>query len=442
MEKHTDIIASLKGRRVAVVGGGVSGLAAARLLVAKGADVLVSDSSPREKVSADLLALPVRFEFGGHTEALLQQALLVVSPGVKPTHPVLVEADKRGIPRCAEVELGYLSLPKSLRYCAITGTNGKTTTTSLIGHIVRTAGKKVFVGGNIGDPLCNLAIDYAALQKEMPDFAVLELSSYQCEEIHTFDANVAVLLNITPDHLDRYPSVDAYAAAKARLFERQNASHASILNKEDRFCGGLGAKLTSRVIWFTPDDETGISFERSQLLGRHNRENQVAAVRAAIALGIDMASIQKGIDTFGGVEHRIERVRTVGGVTYFNDSKATNDDAAAKALLAVPAPIIWLAGGRDKNGGYALSKAAGKNKIKLAILFGEAAPLIEEAMIGTCAIARVDNIEEAVARAAREAQDGDAVLLSPACSSFYQFKNYEERGRTFKSLVNALGGTV
>jgi UDP-N-acetylmuramoylalanine--D-glutamate ligase len=437
METHTNIIASLKGRRVAVVGGGVSGLAAARLLVAKGADVLVSDSSPREKVSTALLALPVRFELGGHTEALLSHELLVVSPGVKPTHPVLVEAAKRGIPRCAEVELGYLSLPKTLRYCAITGTNGKTTTTSLIGHIVKTAGKRVFVGGNIGDPLCNLA-----LTTELPEVAVLELSSYQCEEIHTFDAHVAVFLNLTPDHLDRYASVEAYGAAKARLFEKQSAAHTSVLNKEDRFCAQLGPKLASQVTWFTPDEQVAVSFEHSHLLGRHNRENQVAAMKAALALGIDTASIQKGIDTFGGVEHRIERVRTVSGVTYFNDSKATNDDAAAKALLAVPAPIIWLAGGRDKNGGYALSKAAGTNKVKLAILFGEAAPLIEAAMVGTCAIARVANLEEAVARASQEAKAGDAVLLSPACSSFDQFKNYEERGRTFKTLVNALGGTT
>ncbi len=427
MKPHEEIIASLAGRRVAVVGGGTSGLAAARLLLARGAKVLISDAAPREKVRAEILALPAAFELGGHTSALLQEELLVLSPGVDPRHPVLAEARARGVPMCGEIELGYSSLATKPRLVAVTGTNGKTTTTALIGHICTRAGRKTFVGGNIGAPLCDLT--------DAVDIAVLELSSYQCEGLISFDADVAVWLNLTPDHLERYASVDDYAAAKERLFTLQAAAHTSVLCADDLFCRAAAPRLRSRVVWFGASDRDPYPLDATPLLGAHNRQNQRAAIAACRALGIEDGAIEDGLRTFQGVEHRIEKVAEQAGITWYNDSKGTNDDAASKALAAVAAPIVWLAGGKDKGGGYELSRRAAQGKVKLAILYGAAAPLIADALRDVCPIERVTTLDEAVGRARNVARRGDSVLLSPACSSFDQFKNYEERGRRFKTLV-------
>jgi UDP-N-acetylmuramoylalanine--D-glutamate ligase len=428
MSRHLQIIASLKGRHVTVVGGGVSGNAAAKLLLARGAVVRISDSASEDKVSK----IPgVAYEFGGHTEAILQDEMLVLSPGVDPRHPVLAKARASGMPICGEVELAACALKVKPRYIAITGTNGKTTTTALIGHILKTAGKDVFVGGNIGEPLSSL--DRAV------DIAVLELSSYQCEGLITFDPDVAVWLNLTPDHLDRYASVADYADAKARLLQLQSSAHVSVINERDPYCLAVVKSLSTKVRRFSIDKPSGYELEHTPLLGAHNRENQRAAIAACEAIGVDHAAIQKGLDTFQGVEHRIEKVAVQKGVTWFNDSKGTNDDAASKALAAVPAPIVWLAGGKDKGGGYGLSRGAAQGKVKLAIVYGAAASLIADAVKDIVKVERVETLAQAVARARDIAVSGDSVLLSPACSSFDQFKNYEERGRTFKALVKEQG---
>ena len=410
-----------------VVGGGVSGNAAARLLLSRGAVVRISDSATEDKVTQ---ISGVAYELGGHTDAILQDEMLVLSPGVDPRHPVLAKARAKGMPICGEVELAACALRKKPKYIAITGTNGKTTTTALVGHILRGAAKTVFVGGNIGEPLSTLA-----MSEEAVEIAVLELSSYQCEGLITFDPDVAVWLNLAPDHLDRYATVADYADAKARLLQLQSSTHTSVINERDPYCLTVVKSLSTKVRRFSVDKPTDYELEKTPLLGVHNRENQRAAIAACEALGIAHDAIQKGLDTFQGVEHRIEKVTVSDGITWYNDSKGTNDDAASKALAAVAAPIVWLAGGKDKGGGYTLSRKAAIGKVKLAILYGAAAPLISDAMKGMIKVERVDTLDQAVARAREIAVSGDSVLLSPACSSFDQFNNYEERGRKFKALV-------
>ncbi len=446
MTTAADLIRSLPGRRVTVVGGGVSGVSAARVLQRLGAKVLVSDKAA--VASPALSALMVPLELGGHSARIAEADLIVVSPGVPPE--VLTLAGD--VPVVGEMELAYVLLEKigfgKTRLVAVTGTNGKTTTTALIGHIIAAAGRSVFVGGNIGAPLSDLAL----LPGSLPELIVLEVSSYQAEGLRSLAADVAVYLNMTPDHLDRYASVEEYAAAKERLFALQNEKGVAVLNADDARVLATPTRASKQTFSTEggaadaqlPEPDTGtVKSERYALAagvlrGKHNRQNQLAAILATRALGLSSAEIQKGLDSFAGVEHRIERVREVAGVQYFNDSKATNDDAAAKALLSFAQPIVWLAGGKDKHGGYAACVAAGRGRVKQAILFGEAAPLIEAAMQPVCPCQRVEDLRAAVSRAAQLAKKGDVVLLSPACSSFDQFKNYEERGRLFKTLVNAL----
>lgn len=440
METVVNILHTLAGRPVTVVGGGVSGVAAAALLVKHGARVLVSDKAAQTK--PELEALGVALELGAHSARIAQADLVVTSPGVSPE--VLRLAGD--VPVIGELELGY-ALMQRATVCAVTGTNGKTTTTALIGHIVQAAGRRVFVGGNIGAPLSGLA-----LREETVDNVVLEVSSYQAEGLRTLAADVAVYLNLTPDHLDRYPDIEAYAAAKQRLFDLQGDKGTAILSADDarvrdvstraerKFFSTLSRSADAFLSGADTAEVEGETFAlgRGLLRGRHNRENQLAAILATRALGIASLDVQKGLDTFAGVEHRIELCGTVAGVQYFNDSKATNDDAAQKALVSFAQPLVWLAGGKDKHGGYAASAAAAKHRVKLALLFGEAAPLIADALRGVCDVERVSDLAAAVSRAAAVAREGDVVLLSPACSSFDQFKSYEERGRLFKTLVKEL----
>lgn len=441
MEKVADILHTLAGRPVTVIGGGVSGVAAAALLAKYGARVLVSDKSAQAK--PELEALGVALELGTHSHRIAQADLVVTSPGVPPE--VLQLAGD--VPVIGELELGYVLLGTRAPLCAVTGTNGKTTTTALIGHILAAAGRRVFVGGNIGAPLSGLA-----LSEEQVDNIVLEVSSYQAEGLRTLAADVAVHLNLTPDHLDRYPDIEAYAAAKERLFDLLTEKGTAVLSADDERVRDLSTRaerkffstLNRSADAFLSDADTAevegetFALGRGVLRGRHNRENQLAAILATRALGVSSVDLQKGLESFAGVEHRIELCGSVAGVQYFNDSKATNDDAAQKALVSFTQPIVWLAGGKDKHGGYAASAAAAKTRVRTALVFGEAAPLLADALEGVCAVERVPDLRAAVARAAAIAQSGDVVLLSPACSSFDQFKNYEERGRLFKTLVQGL----
>lgn len=451
------LFAEPKGRRIAVVGAGVSGLAAAKLLAALGADVLLSDSSkgPSPAVELAMQGVACRFEWGGHSKIAGEQGL-VVSPGV----PEKALAHAARLPRVGELELASLHAPKR-PLVAVTGTNGKTTTTALIGHLLGSASEEnVFVGGNIGVPFARYALELMGGRQAAQRY-VLEVSSYQAEQLVAMSPNVGVYLNLTPDHLDRYPSLAAYGEAKAQLFTRQTRDDVLVLNADDPMVQALHKRSPARVVWFSLDRQLSANdiwleaaaiarfgaesyrLDRSVLRGRHNRQNQLAAIAAARSLGMAPEEVQARLDSFAGVEHRIERVADYRGVQWFNDSKATNDDAAQKALEAFSAPefggqVVWLAGGRDKRGGYAGCVRAAKGRVRAALLFGEAAPLIEQALSGVCPTVRVEDLATAVQEASRLAKSGDVVLLSPACSSFDQFKNYEERGRAFKTLVQQL----
>lgn len=446
------------GCTIGVLGGGVTGVAAARLLLKLGAKVVLSDRMRHERTTPELRELEqqgVVLELAQHGDALYECEAVVVSPGIASTLPLFRELQDRDIALWSELELALCQLPK-LPICAVTGTNGKTTTTALIGHLLQSSHKRVFVGGNIGRPLSELSLEYHA-SGLLPEYIVLELSSFQIEQLVSLRAEVAVYLNLSPDHFDRYINMDAYEAAKRRLFMLQDRDDTAVLNRDDVYIQKLKSVVASRVVEFSvrqslaegayleppsvavlPHEHSTLRLERGALFGLHNRQNQLAAILAARALSCEIPTIQSGLDSFLGVEHRLEKIATLGGVTYYNDSKATNDDASAKALASFSQPLIWIAGGRDKKGGYAASCEQVASKVKLALLFGEAAPLIDEAIKSKCATERVVDLAAAVRRAHAVAKQGDVVLFSPACASFDQFENYQQRGQVFRMLVDGV----
>jgi UDP-N-acetylmuramoylalanine--D-glutamate ligase len=446
----------LKGKRVLVIGLGVSGRAAARLLAARGAQLVMTDRSAdlsREDLPAGAVHL------GAEDPAWLdgpdQVDLVVASPGVPRTSALMSAARTRGIPIIGELELSsrYVSAPM----VAITGTNGKSTVTVLIGEICKAAGMNTFVGGNLGTPL-------AAAAGAAYDVAVIEVSSYQLELIETFKPRVAIHLNLTDDHLDRYRDLEEYGRAKARLFEYQDGADWAILNREDAHVWHLAGEVRSRVFSFgdarLASDDTDNSgaiwgdgealafdFENRRgriemggfaLPGRHNLLNAMAAAAAALALGIAPQTIERALAHFAGLPHRTEFVRDQNGVRYIDDSKGTNVGAVVEALAAVAGPVILIAGGVDKGGDYGPLRAPLMAKVRLLILIGTARDKMRVALAGATAIETVAALAEAVALAAARAQRGDTVMLSPACSSFDQFKDYAERGRVFQELVRAL----
>ncbi|MDO8432427.1 MAG: UDP-N-acetylmuramoyl-L-alanine--D-glutamate ligase [Candidatus Binatus sp.] len=438
----------LRGKRVMVVGLGVSGLAAARFLASRGAHLTMTD----RRVDLDRSKLPAGdVKLGAEDAAWMKNTELVVtSPGVPRDSKLLRAAVEQGIPVIGELELAsrYVEAP----IAAVTGTNGKSTVVVLLGEIFKAAGLSTFVGGNLGTPL----IDAVGARY---DVVVAEVSSFQLEWIEQFSPKIAVHLNLTDDHFDRYRDLDDYGAAKARIFENQNADAWAILNRDDPNVWKLASKIRSRVIgfgyapqntapslWIEGDeicfdlgDRRGrISVEKFHLRGRHNLSNAMAASAAALAMGIDASTIERALEEFAGLPHRIEFVRETGGVKYIDDSKGTNVGAAVEAIDAIPAPIILIAGGLDKGGDYAPLRKPLKEKVRLAILNGAARDTMRDALDGATTIAVVATLRDAVEHAAREAKPGDTVLMSPACSSFDQFKDYAERGNIFKELVRAL----
>jgi UDP-N-acetylmuramoylalanine--D-glutamate ligase len=441
----------LNGKRVMVVGLGVSGLAAARFLASRGANLLMTD----RRVDIDRRELPVGAIKLGAEEAnwLRDVELVVTSPGVPRDSILLRAATERRIPVIGEIELAsrFLNVP----IVAITGTNGKSTVVVLLGEVLKAAGRRTFVGGNLGTPLIE------AVDAEW-DVAVVEVSSFQLEWIDKFKAKVGVHLNLTDDHFDRYKDLDDYGRAKARLFENQDASDFAILNRDDPNVWKLAKTVRSRVIgfgharrdggasiWFDEpanamafdfdDARRGrVSLDGFRLHGRHNISNAMAATAAALALGVKPEVIERALAEFRGLPHRIEVVHEKGGVTYIDDSKGTNVGAVVEAIDALAPPIILIAGGLDKGGDYApLRKPLGE-KVKLAILNGGARDKMAAALDGATRIETVVTLAQAVEHAARAARPGDTVLLSPACSSFDQFKDYAERGNVYKELVRAL----
>jgi UDP-N-acetylmuramoylalanine--D-glutamate ligase len=445
----------LAGKRVLVVGLARTGIVTALFGAGYGATVTATDERPEmelQETAAKLRAARVKLELGGHhAESFVDQDLIVVSPGVPAKLPELELARARGTPVWSEIELAWRFLRGKL--IAITGSNGKTTTTSLVAHILQTAGIPTLIGGNIGTPL--LALVENSMDTTV---TVAEISSFQLETIEKFRPEIGVLLNLTPDHLDRHRSFDEYAQAKMRMFENQLERDIAILNADDpEITRRMPAK--PHIFWFSRqkrvaagaflrDEQIFFRNEGSEvalgrrdeisLRGEHNVENVLAACAAAYLAGADPAAIASGIKTFKGVEHRLEFVAEVSGVRFYNDSKATNVDAAVKAIEAFPGPLIVILGGKDKGSPYTPVRELLRERGRLAILIGAAANKIAEDLGDAIPLTNAGTLDRAVQVAMQNAEPGDTVLLAPACSSFDQFENYEHRGRTFKELVASL----
>jgi len=446
---------NLKNQRVLVVGLGRSGVASALFLKARGARVTVSDSKSQDELRGEipkLLDAGVTVETGGHGERTFRgQDLIVVSPGVPVDVPLLEQARARGIPVIGEIELAARFLKG--RIVAITGSNGKTTTTALTGGVLSMGRWESLVGGNIGTAAISL-VD----ESTDDSYLVLEVSSFQLETVQSFHPFIAVILNITPDHLDRHNTFQAYVDAKARIFENQTSEDFAVLNADDPTCVGLAGRTKARKIWFSRkqeveagaflrhnkivwrdgDEREIMPVSEIKLKGAHNLENVLAAVCAGMLVQTEPSRIRRAVQDFKAVEHRLEYVATVRGVEFYNDSKATNVDATIKALESFPANIHLILGGKDKGSDYTVLKPLLQERARRVYTIGAAAEKIESHLGGIVEVMRAGTLEAAVKRAAASAQAGDVVLLAPACASFDQFENYEHRGRVFKQTVQAL----
>ena len=422
-----------KRKRVLVMGLGKSGLAACRLLRSLGAQVQVTDERPRRELKKVLRSLPssTRVEAGSHRFLSREYDLIVVSPGVPWNQPQLVKARKKGIPMWPELELGWRCV-RPFKTVAVTGTNGKTTTTAMIGHILKKAGQKVVVGGNIGTPLS------ALVKKVTPrTILVLEVSSYQLEAHQTFHPDVAVLLNVTPDHLARHKNMNQYASAKGRILMNMTRQDNVVYNQKDFWCRMMVKSSNPKKIPF-PSLKLFHLAQRTLLRGQHNLENTMAAVGAVQALGFKSNSILKGVKSFSGVRHRIQIVGKRRGVLYVNDSKATNVDSTLVALRSFSEPLVLLLGGEHKGSPYTPLLPELKKRAREVVAYGESQAIIVKDLKNQVPISLAETLPQAVKRAAQVAQRGDVVLLSPACASFDQFKNFEHRGEEFISLVKRL----
>jgi UDP-N-acetylmuramoylalanine--D-glutamate ligase len=445
----------LNGKRVLVIGLARTGVATALFCAARGAVVTAIDLRSADELgeaAGKLRGAGVRLEFAAYAPNILQgQELVVPSPGVPADAPSLQEARALGLKIWSEVELASHFLNGQM--IGITGSNGKTTTASLVEHILHAAEFSTVLAGNIGTPL----IAHVSETTEHT-IVVAELSSFQLELIENFEPKVAVFLNLTPDHLDRHKTLAAYGAAKARIFENQTAQDFAVLNADDSasaayapsrpqvFCfsrkknveQGAFVRGGKVILRRAGNEEEILDANEIPLPGAHNLENVLAAVVATRLAGAQPPQIAAGIRSFAGVEHRIEFVAEVQGVRYYNDSKATNVDATLKALDSFPGRILVILGGKDKDSDYTQLRTALREKAILALLIGAAAEKIEKQIAGSVAIRRVGTLENAVDSAFRTAHPGDVVLLAPACASFDQFQNYEHRGRVFKELVHHL----
>lgn len=446
----------LANKRVLVVGLGKSGVASAIFLKAHGARVTVSDAKPEEQLRDEIPVLldhGIAVETGGHGERTFRgQDLIIVSPGVPVDAPPLLQARTLGEQVIGEIELAAQFLPGPI--VAITGSNGKTTTTTLAGEIITAGGFPTVVGGNIGTPAISL------VQRAKADTViVLEVSSFQLETIQTFRPRVAVVLNITPDHLDRHRTFQAYVDAKARIFENQTSDDFAVLNADDPTCAELPGRTKAQVFWFSRKKEVthGAYVKDGRVLfrdaarqqevmlvseiplkGSHNVENVLAGICVGMLMGCQPEQISRAIREFKAVEHRLEYVATVSGVEYYNDSKATNVDATIKALESFPGNVHIILGGKDKGSDYTVLNDLLRHRVKKVYTIGAAAAKIESQIKGAAEIVHAETLDSAVKRAAASAKPGDIVLLAPACASFDQFKSYEHRGRVFKELVNGL----
>ncbi|MBQ6856102.1 MAG: UDP-N-acetylmuramoyl-L-alanine--D-glutamate ligase [Lachnospiraceae bacterium] len=446
-------------QKVLVAGTGISGIAAAKLVLAQGGEVVLYDGN--EKLSAE--DLKKKFDEDAKVTVILGELkkldltgveLCVMSPGISLEAPFVAVVDEAKIPICSEIELAYHSTKGKL--VAITGTNGKTTTTALTGEIMKKFCESVFVVGNIGDP-------YAlhALETEDNSITVAEISSFMLETIVDFRPNVSAITNITPDHLDRHKTMECYIQVKEDIARNQTEEDTCVLNYDDSVLREFGATLKCKVMYFSRKEklDSGIFMDGDMIvykhdkkieqvldvndlniIGGHNHENVMTAVAIAISMGVPMDVIREACKTFKAVEHRIEFVRERFGVTYYNDSKGTNPDAAIQAIKAMPGPTLLIAGGYDKHSEYDEWIESFDGKVRYLVLIGQTRDKIAECAKrhGMTDIMYAEDLKEAVQVCASYANSGDFVLLSPACASWGQFKNYEERGRMFKDFVNAL----
>jgi UDP-N-acetylmuramoylalanine--D-glutamate ligase len=443
-------------KKVLVIGARRTGAAVARYLASQGASVRLSDRSTLgfDDERSSMAGVAVEWCLGREDVALLDDVNLVIpSPGVSRDHPLLSVAIGRGIEVLAEIELAYRSLAVPLY--AVTGTNGKSTTTELLGRMLRRAGRHPFVGGNLGTPLIE-AVGTPV------DCAVAEMSSFQLEWVKELRPAIGIFLNLTADHLDRYASLDEYGEAKTALFRAQAPEDWVVLSREDPWVWRFSRRLRGRAISFGFDEveygtfprdgtivirlpdanrsgkELTISMARTRLRGLHNLENVMAASTAALLAGASLAGVQRAIDEFPGLPHRLQLVREKDGVAWVDDSKGTNVGAVVKSLASIDPPVILLAGGVDKGGSYEPLRSLVRQRVKRLVLFGEAREKIRRSLGEETETMLVASLEEAVARASAAARSGDTVLLSPACSSFDMFRDYAERGDRFRALVEAL----
>ncbi|HKU41992.1 MAG TPA: UDP-N-acetylmuramoyl-L-alanine--D-glutamate ligase [Polyangiales bacterium] len=448
----------LSGKRVLVVGLGKSGLSAVRVLAQHGAKVIVNDLRDAAQLgdaAKQAQQFGAAFELGAHEPLLFTSVdAIVLSPGVPPL-PAIEAADRAGVPVLSEVELASYFISPSASVLGITGTNGKSTVTTLVGEMCQRTGRPTFVGGNLGTPFCDVAGTPAA----DGGYVVVELSSYQLERVSRLRVHVGALLNITEDHLDRYPSFRAYAAAKARLFDCQREGDAAVVPDGDALCEELAARGQAKVSRFggargavrveggaIVDDASGklLAVSELRMRGAHNVSNACAAALVARLGGVPRAVIAEVLRSFAGLPHRMVHVADLDQVAYYDDSKATNVGATVAALDGL-APevqrIVLIAGGKDKGGDYAPMRERLARCGRAVVLIGEARPIIERALAGApYAIESAESMADAVQRARRLAQPGDAVLLAPACASFDMFRSYAHRGDVFQDAVRELQG--
>jgi len=449
----------IRNKKVSILGAARSGLAAAKLLKSQGAQIFVSDRETEEKLKSQIPTLrsaQIAYEAGGHSDRVYDCSLMVISPGVPSNAPVVVEAQKRGIDVVSELELASWFCKAPI--LAVTGSNGKTTTTTLLGRIFEHAKKKCVVAGNIGSAFSNFVLDL-----DQTSVAIVEVSSFQLDHIQSFHPETAVILNITPDHLDRYgKSFENYIASKCRVFQNQTKKDSLIYSFDDPVTSLEVRKHASQHVRALPFSaktklDEGAYVEKGRVMisesgkveeiigvkdiaikGLHNLYNSMAAALAARVMGMPAEPIHETLKTFEGVEHRLEFVRQLNGVKYVNDSKATNVDSVWYALQSFDEPLIVLMGGRDKGNDYSRLNDLVRQHVKAIIAIGESADKVFEAFRNITKVERAESMEVAVRKAAEMAVRGEVVLLSPACTSFDWFDNFEHRGRVFKEIVRKL----
>jgi len=452
----------LRDKRVLVIGFAVTGVPLVKALNTLGADIIVNDLRSREELNdsiKQLEGIKVDYYLGKHPSDLNELGkidLAVISPGIPLYIPFVKEIEREGIELIGEIELAYRFLKGTI--VAITGTNGKTTTTALTGEIFRNANKSTYVVGNIG-----VAAISKALETKEDDYIIMEISSFQLESCVNFHPHIASVLNITPDHLNRHGNMENYADIKFSIFKNQNPMDFSIINYDDKICYRKSKLLNNKLVYFSrlsqleqgvfvkdgfiaikeQDKEIKvIDIKDIKIPGAHNVENALAATAMSYYSGIGIDVINKTLKTFKGVEHRIQYVDTINGVKFYNDSKATNINSTIKAIEAVSTPIILLAGGMDKGDDFDLLFESFQDKVSNMFVYGETGPKIIECAkrYGFTSITSVKSLEEAVTNANKISTEGDSILLSPACASWDMYKNFEERGKEFISLVANLRG--